>query len=104
MNAQEIKETIFAAVFRIVRTSKQPTLEEFLKCSINDTVQDNQNSNPTGWPDFWWESLHAEIQNAFIARKKYILNFDKDWLRNNKDNNWMKLYDHLEEEGNLTGL
>jgi hypothetical protein len=101
MEEKEVRETIFSAVYRIVRILKQPTIDDFFKQTIESTVGEIQQAAPSGWEDFWWESLATEIQTAFIARKLYILDFGKQWLKDNKAKTWEALYEYLDKQAKL---
>lgn len=101
MTEDEIKGAIYSAVYRIVRISSAPTIDDFYKQTIKDTVGPIEQSSPSGWEDFWWESLATEIQNAFISRKKYILDFDKKWLKDHEEKTWNELLNYTLQTGEV---
>lgn len=95
MDKEEVRGIIHSAVYRIVRQLDPIPVDNFFDKTIKETVP--QGGTPSGWEDFWWESLAAEIQNAFISRKMYILGLTAKWLKERRDGKWENLISHLDD-------
>jgi hypothetical protein len=88
---KEFREAVHSAFYRIVRI-RQPPVSEFFDRSIASTWPEG--SSPSGWPDFWEESVAVEIQGAMTSRRAYLLDFHASWLKSNKAKNWETLVIH----------
>ncbi|MEM7203893.1 MAG: hypothetical protein AAF628_26755 [Planctomycetota bacterium] len=96
MNKNEAARAVHSAFYRIVRTAAAPmNLTKFFDAKIEDTWPDD--NSPSGWRDFWWESVAVEIQSAAAARREYILGFGRKWLKQNKARKWSAVLDHMRE-------
>ncbi len=93
MTGQELKELIHSAVYRIIRQLEPYDIETFMHKTIKETIPSGP--TPSGWPDFWWESLSVEIQAAAMARKKYLSDISAQDLKKKQDGTWFDLVDHI---------
>jgi hypothetical protein len=93
MTLQEIYEVVHSAFYRVVRDIQPVPIEYFFNLKIEETWPPG--GSPSGWPDFWWESVAVEIQNAVMARREYILDFNAKWLKDNKTKTWNELVDYI---------
>ena len=89
MTEEQARELVHSAFYRIVRQANPTPIDEFFEKSIEETWPDGE--TPSGWSDFWWESVAVEIQNAVMSRKEYVLDFDRKWLKDNKTQPWESL-------------
>ncbi|MCR9243527.1 MAG: hypothetical protein NXI31_00740 [bacterium] len=69
------------------------TFKQFMESTIESTWPED--TSPSGWPDFWWESVALEIQNAVVARQEYLREFGRNWLKQNKAKKWQALLAHM---------
>jgi hypothetical protein len=88
LDSGDLQGIVYSAFYRVVR-SAHPDLNAFLASTVHGSLP--AGPSPTGWPDFWWESLVVEIQGSVMTRKEYISNFDKDWLAANQGQTWAQV-------------
>lgn len=93
MTKEELREVVHSAFYRVVRQVGPIPIEDFFNKKIEETWP--QAESPSGWPDFWWESVSVEIQNAVMTRKEYILDFNAKWLKDNKTKTWEELINYI---------
>ena len=90
---QRARGVIHSAVYRVVRQLQPMSLQQFYSTKVEDTVPSGP--SPTGWRGFWWVSIADEIQNGAMAYKTYILDFDGQWLKQNKNRTWNQVLDYI---------
>ena len=93
MTIKELTEAVHSAFYRIVRQVNPMPIEDFLKNTIEETWPQEQ--SPSGWPDFWWESMAVEIQSAVMTRREYILDFNAKLLKESKTMTWEELINYI---------
>ena len=89
MTIKELRQVTHSAFYRIVRIASPLRLDDFLEATVAETMP--ADASPTGWPDFWWESIAVEIQSAVMTRLEYIRGFDAGWLKQNKSKPWKEV-------------
>lgn len=95
MTTQVLREAVYSAFYRVVRQAAPLALEDFFEATIKETWPSGD-SNPSGWPGFWEESVVVEIQNAVMARQEYIRDFEKDWIIGHMEEKWSSLIDYCD--------
>lgn len=95
MTKKQARELVHSAFYRIVRQANPTPIAEFFDKTIDETWPEGE--SPSGWPEFWWESVAVEIQNAIMSRKEYLRGFDRKWLKDNKESSWESLITHMGE-------
>ena len=95
LDINEVRRIIHTAFYRIVRVRTPPELDQFFRTAIQDTWPKER--SPSGWPDYWWETVAVEIQTSVMSRGEFIRRFDGKWLKDNKNKAWQALSSHAEE-------
>lgn len=93
-------EIVHSAFYRVTRMSTVLPLPQFVAATVGATMP--KGSSPTGWPGFWWESVAVEIQNAFLARRLYIRNWNAAALSGASGQTWGNVI--VKIHGNLIQL
>jgi hypothetical protein len=93
MTEQELREGIHSAFYRIVRQLEPVPLDDFFKMTVEVTWPTGE--SPSGWVDFWWESVTVEIQSTVMSRREYVLDFNAKWLKDNKERTWNWVKDYI---------
>jgi len=99
MTAEELRETVHSAFYRVVRNARPVSISVFFQATIESTMPTGP--SPSGWPGFWWESIAVEIQNALLARRNYITGLDAGWLQAHKTKLWEELVTYA-NSGNIS--
>ncbi len=95
MNDEEVKRTVYTAVWRIIRQLDPPPFDEFMDTTAEDTF--NEANPPDEFEDFWWESIGTEIQGGVMAHRVFAGQFPPEWVRENKDKTWGEIAAHVGE-------
>jgi hypothetical protein len=78
-NRDEIQKSIYKAVYRVIKTAKLPTIENFLVMPVQKLGL--KTNSPSDWSSFWAEELTAQINNVVQSDcKRYIADFDYTWF------------------------
>jgi hypothetical protein len=101
MTEQELKECLRSSVFKVLRISEEPPMEEFLKMKNSEIAGKLEQGAPEVWGSFWKQTLADQIEKDLRAEHKVIIeDFDHTWF-DKEDKTVQDLVDFALEPGRL---
>ena len=84
MTAEQIRQTIYDAFYRVIEIGNKPALAQFLQKTLKETWPKGF-PIPRDWPDFWWQAVVLEIQKGFMKTNEFWDELDVNYLKTMHD-------------------